>query len=155
MTAQAECLVVDAEGGSAELVGGPEVDAVDLAMLWDGIEVNDAREQDQGQSRVSECPGKEAQATDTTLLTLPGQEGEPEVVITRFGGPAQGHAVPGEAGDQVGRAVHRELRGETRRIGERLRGRPRAVDHHAASRQAAHVDGDRTRVDADDPWHRG
>ena len=155
MTAQAERLVVDAEGGSAQLVGGPEVDAVDLAMLWDGIEVDDAREQYQGQSRVRECPGEEAEAADATLLALPGQEGEPEIVITRLRGAAQRHAVPREAGDQVGRAVHRELRGETRRIGERLRGRPRAVDHHPASRQATHVDGDRTRVDADDPWHRG
>ena len=108
----------------------------------------------QGQSGVRECPGEEAEATDAALFALPRQEGEPEVVIARLGGAAQRHAVAGQAGHQVGRAVHREFRGETRGIGERLGGRPRAVDHHPASRQAAHVDGDRTRVDADDPWHR-
>ena len=146
-------LVVDAEGSGAELVGGAEVDAVDLAMLWDGVEVDDTGQHDQGEPRVSQCACQQPQATDAALLALPRQECEPEIVVARLGGPAKRQAIARQASHEVGRAVHRERRGEARRIGEGLRGRPRPVDHQLASRQAAHVDGDRARVDADDPWH--
>src|SRR4029077_5401777 len=126
--AKTQRLIVDAEGGSAELVGGTEVDAVDLAMLWDGIEVNDAGQQDQGQSSVRERTGEQAEATDATLLALPRQECEPEIVVARLGCAPERHAIPRKAGHEVGSAVLHEFRRETRGVGEGLRGRPRAVD---------------------------
>src|SRR5689334_18215359 len=47
--AEALDLIPDAKGGCAELVGGAEIDAVELAVLGNGVEVNDAWQIDQRQ----------------------------------------------------------------------------------------------------------
>ena len=50
--AEAMRLVVDAERSGAQLVGSAQVDAIDLAILWDGVEVNDTGQHDEGEPRI-------------------------------------------------------------------------------------------------------
>ena len=144
-----------AERGGAELVGRTEVDPVDLAMLRDGIEVNDAGQQDQGQPGVRERAGEQAEAADAALFTLPRQEREPEIVIAGLGG----------RGAAACRSPRGRPPGRARRVIERSAAKPAgsasasAVGHERSITtrppdKPAHVDGDRTGVDADDPRHR-
>src|SRR2546429_7668568 len=62
--------------------------------------------------------------------------------------------VPRRADDEIERARRFELGNEGRRVGQRLRGGPGAVEKQAAVVEPTEIDTHRPRVDADDAGHR-
>src|SRR2546429_5790721 len=62
--------------------------------------------------------------------------------------------VPRRADDEIERARRFELGNETRRVCQRLRGGPGAVEKQAAVVEPTEIDAHRPRVDADDAGHR-
>src|SRR2546422_7575607 len=68
--------------------------------------------------------------------------------------PGDRHSVPRRADDEIEGARRFELGNEGRRVGQRLRGGPGAVEKQAAVVEPTEIDAHRPRVDADDAGHR-
>ena len=147
-------LVRDAQRGAADLVGGPEVDAVPLAVLRHRGQVDRARAEDQRQSGVDEGADHRphaAYARPRARLVAPKQQHERQLALADPLARNERQPVAGGAEHEVEGAVSHERIDERCRV-ERQIGRPEAlVEQHLAAVERAHIDGDGPGVHASDP----
>src|SRR5206468_1316573 len=122
-------LLGDGERRRAHLVRRAHVHTIHLAVRRDRAEVDDARR------------------------AFASEEGEPQVLLGCLLRPGEREAVTRRTGDAVERSRRLQSADEAGGVGERRGGRKRLVEKYAAVLEAAHIDGDRPRVDADHAGH--
>jgi len=91
--AAAAALLDDGERHRAELVGGPEVDAVDLAVGRDGVEVDDAGDEDDGEVGGDQRAGEGGEPADAARLAWRGEECESKISVGDLGRRYEGESV--------------------------------------------------------------
>src|SRR5207249_6033277 len=95
-----------------------------------------------------------AQSTNAPGLPRGRQKGKPHILFGGVLDARERQPVTGRAGHQIERTGRLELGHEARRVGQCLAGGPGPVEKQAAVVEPTEVEAHRSRVDADDAWHR-
>ena len=147
-------LIFDAQRSAGDLVCGPEVDAIPLAVLGNRGQVDRSWAEDQWQPGADERADHRAHAADAgarARLVAPQEQHEGQLALADPIARNERQPVPGGAEDEVEGAVSHERIDERCRV-ERQIGRPEAlVEQHLAAVERAHIDGDGPGVDARHP----
>jgi hypothetical protein len=146
-------LIADRERRRTHLVRRADVHAIDLAMLRHRGQVNHSGCHDNRQLRSRHGPEERAKAADATGLPRRGQVREPKIGLGEIARVEEGKPVAGWAGDEFDRPLAPESIEERLRIRERLGCGNRGIEKDLSAVQAAQVDGDGARIDADDARH--
>ena len=155
---QAARLVPHGQRDGAELVGGAHVDAVGLAMLRDGGELQHAGREADRQTALPERLQHAAHAADDRAsrpVGGVGQEHQVELLRADVADVRPRQTVAGRSDDEVhgtGRAQDLHQRpGVVAHVGRRIR----RVEEQLVAVAAAHIEAQRPGIDADGPRHDG
>ena len=146
-------LVGDPERGARDLVGGPQVDAVPLAVVRDGGEVDRARPEDERDAGRDQRPHDRAHPGDAgARLRLVGalEHHQRELALADLRGRDEREPVAGRPEHEVERRVGAERVDERRRVGAERRGREALLQQRQPAVERAQLEGDGAGIDAGD-----
>jgi hypothetical protein len=148
---QSPCLVGDAQRGAGDLVRGPEVDAVPLAIGGHRRQMDSPRpehEREPGGHERAHDRAHPADADRPAGLVLAHEQHQRKLAVTDLLDRHQRQPVAGRADHELQRGVIGERRDEQAGVGADLGGEEAALEDDLAASERTHVERDRPRIDA-------